>query len=421
MLVKLLIMLLSMIPGYVHPALQKPISTLFNHLLAAQPANTPPMFKAIPFPQYSPSLLAELNDESSVSSPPTASYWTYPVTSSSSDSRQRRKTHVMATLNMTPDSFSDGSLHNTVSTALQYAFSSTTNGADIIDIGGYSTRPHAAYISPSEELDRVIPIIKAIRSTRQEEDDSAGQTLANALISIDTFREEVARAAIGAGANCINDVYAFTGPEYPLTVSSAEHFVRMRMMARQLAVPVILMHSRGEASANKDYSAYSYAVDADGRGSVLEGVRIELGAKVEAAVKGRGGLRRWQVIVDPGIGFSKTVEGNLELLRNASALTCDEEHVHGRGGALGANAQNPLRGFPQLIGVSRKSFIGMVLEHPDKYSGPMLAGRKTRPDERVWGTAAAVSCAVQQKAAVVRVHDVSEMRDVVTLSTALWG
>ena len=247
----------------------------------------------------------------------------------------------------------------------------------------------------------MIPIIQAIRSHKHEV--QSGETnIADALISVDTFREDVAQAAIEAGANCINDVYAFTGPEYPFSLASAEHFLRMRAMARRLAVPVVLMHSRGEASANKDYSAYQHVV--------LEGVKQELGEKVQAAIHGSGGLRRWQIIIDPGIGFSKTVAGNLDLLRNASEL--------GRPSAI--TGRDTLAGYPQLIGASRKSFIGTILEHPEEYGAP-YPGRRTSPDERVWGTAVAVSCAVQQKVEVVRVHDVQQMRDIVTMSTALWG
>jgi dihydroneopterin aldolase/2-amino-4-hydroxy-6-hydroxymethyldihydropteridine diphosphokinase/dihydropteroate synthase len=114
----------------------------------------------------------------------------------------------------------------------------------------------------------------------------------------------------------------------------------MREMAHKLAVPVILMHSRGDAGSNKDSSRY--------KGGVQEGVRAELGAKVEAVVRGQGGVRRWFVIVDPGIGFSKTVEANCTLLREASSMTAN---THG----------NPLVGYPQLIGSSKKSFLGVIL------------------------------------------------------------
>jgi dihydroneopterin aldolase / 2-amino-4-hydroxy-6-hydroxymethyldihydropteridine diphosphokinase / dihydropteroate synthase len=221
-------------------------------------------------------------------------------------------------------------------------------------------------------------VIEGIRNMR----DNAG------LISIDTFRWDVAKAGILAGANCINDVFAFTGTDYPLTKASAEHFLKMRKLARDLAVPVILMHSRGDASANKDYTDH---------GSVIEGIRTELGEKVEAAIRGRGGLRRWFVIMDPGVGFSKTVEDNLEVLRHASKITFAK-----------------LSGFPQLIGPSRKSFLGTILAQSD-------VGRSTVPGDRGWATAAAVSCAVQQRALVVRVHDVQEMGDVTIVANSLWA
>jgi dihydroneopterin aldolase/2-amino-4-hydroxy-6-hydroxymethyldihydropteridine diphosphokinase/dihydropteroate synthase len=297
----------------------------------------------------------------------------------------------MATLNATPDSFSDGSVNNTLSAALTYSATSVRAGADIIDIGGYSTRPGAAFVSPEEECQRVVPVIQAIRS--QEDQD-----ISSVLISIDTFRWEVAEAAVLAGANCINDVYSFTGPEYPLTQASAKHLLKMREVARKLAVPVILMHSRGDAGSNKDYSQY--------KGGVLEGARIELGEKVEAIIKGKGGVRRWFVIVDPGIGFSKTVEANCALLREASSMIAN-------------TPTNPLAGYPQLIGSSRKSFLGAILERPD--ADGAYKGRKTQPKERGWATAATVACAIQQGASVVRVHDVQDMRDVVAVASVIWN
>lgn len=329
----------------------------------------------------------------------------------------------MGTLNFTPDSFSDGSTNNSIPAALSYARSAVAGGADIIDIGGYSTRPGAAYVPPEEELTRVVPVVQAIRTLGQYQDadphshlDTSVEAQARrVLMSIDTFRWEVAEEAIHAGANCINDVYAFNGPGYhhPSDDESGEdHFVKMRQVARDLAVPVILMHSRGEASANKDYSAYAYAADKSGRGAVVEAVKVELGQKVDAVVKGKGGLRRWYVIVDPGIGFSKTVEGNLEILRNASAITDDRP-------SPATGHRNPLAGYPLLIGASRKSFLGGILEQPDL--GGTYAGRSTEPLERGWATAATVACAVEQNAAVVRVHDVLGMGDVVRIASALWG
>jgi len=374
----------SMIPECVMPTFKRPIEQLLDDLTDAPTPGIAPMRKVMPFPRYPPLKPSSGPEESA---PSTAAYWTL-----TSAGESMGKTYIMATLNATPDSFSDGSTNNKLSAALEYTSQSITAGADIIDVGGYSTRPHAKRVETDEEIRRVVPVIKGIRGA----DNSP-------LISIDTFRPKVAEAAVLAGANCINDVCGFSGPEYPLTEAGAHHFLEMRKIARGLAVPVILMHSRGEASANKDYGRYRHASEGKGQAAV-EGVRIELGERVDAAVRGRGGLRRWLVIVDPGVGFSKTVEGNLALLKRASSLTTRE-------------GNNVLAGFPQLIGASKKSFLGTILSsRVDSYPG-----RTTTPGERGWATAAAVSCAVQQRVAVVRVHDVPEMGDVVRVADLLNG
>jgi dihydroneopterin aldolase/2-amino-4-hydroxy-6-hydroxymethyldihydropteridine diphosphokinase/dihydropteroate synthase len=307
----------------------------------------------------------------------------------------------MATLNATPDSFSDGSLHNSLPAAISYVSASVSAGADIIDIGGYSTRPGAAFVSSTEENSRILPIIRALRSFQS---GSEALTKVNeVLISVDTFRAEVAETGILAGANCINDVYAFTGPEYPLNRASAEHLLAMRRVARDLAVPVVLMHSRGDAGSNKNYESYNHVRGA----AVLEGIRVELGEKVNAIVKGKNGIRRWFVIVDPGIGFSKSQQDNLEILRHASQITRMSEKT------------NLLSGYPLLIGPSRKSFLGAILAQADERGS--YKGRTTEAKERGWATAATVACAVQQEADVIRAHDVLEMGDVVRVSSALWS
>jgi len=221
----------------------------------------------------------------------------------------------MATLNVTPDSFSDGSEHNTLCAALSYAEESAAAGADIIDVGGYSTRPEAGFVSVNEESERISPVVRAIR---------ANEATRMIPISIDTFRPEVAEAAILAGANVINDVYAFTGSKSLLGSWKQDDEAlsimgKMKQLGRKFATPVVLMHSRGDAGQGRCYSSYSYAKK-NGTTTVVEGVRTELGDKVECIVKGKGGLRRWLIIVDPGIGFSKTVADNLELLRNGSKL-----------------------------------------------------------------------------------------------------
>ena len=398
-----------MIPDCVHPVVKRSIQDLLSDVLAKQ---TEPqvMHKVTPFPQYPLGQSTKKTDPqlpSMPTVPSTSTYWKFPVSSASP-----HKTYVMGTLNVTPDSFSDGSVNNNICAGLAYTRSAVQNGAHIIDIGGYSTRPGAAFVPPEEEMSRVVPMVQAIRSHPLDgPEGSIEGAIGRIPISVDTFRWEVAEEAVHAGANCINDVYAFTGPEYPVGEKGKAHLLKLRQVARDLAVPVILMHSRGEASANKDYSEYDYASDSQGRGAVIEAVKVELGEKVESIVKGKGGLRRWLVIVDPGVGFSKTVEGNLELLRNASSITDDSPRKDGK--------PNALRGYPQLVGTSKKSFLGRVLAERDSSSS--YAGRETGPADRGWATAAALTCAIQQGAAVVRVHDVLEMGDVVRVSDALWG
>ncbi|EEB94366.1 hypothetical protein MPER_06832, partial [Moniliophthora perniciosa FA553] len=329
----------------------------------------PPMKRVIPFPKLPISPQDKLP-------PPTLTHWTYSIPGIRYPSGTM-KTRLMSILNTTPDSFSDGSEHNTIPTALQYVRDAISDGANIIDVGGYSTQPGAAFVSEDEEIQRVVPIIAAVRGM-----DECSQI----PFSVDTFRPGVARAAVLAGANCINDVHAFTGPKsYPDSVEMEEYMTEMKKIAREYAVPVILMHSRGDAGQNKNYDSFKYAKDP----AVVEGIRIELGKKVDAIVKGKGGARRWMVIVDPGVGFSKSVEDNLATLRNAAAVVADVQIGNG-----GDRRRNPLAGFPQLIGPSRKSFLGQILSAKH--------GKPYGPQDRVWATGATVNCAVQQGATVIR-------------------
>lgn len=299
----------------------------------------------------------------------------------------------MATLNVTPDSFSDGGEHNTTATAMKYVQTSVAAGADVIDVGGYSTRPGSAVVSPEEEADRVCNAVRNIRA------GEAGDRAIDVLISVDTFRGSVAELAIREGADIINDVYAFSGD------------AAIEGVARDLDVPVVMMHSRGDAGQNKDYSAY--------KGGVMEGIERELGEKISAAVSRNASLRRWNVIVDPGVGFSKTVEDNCTILQKASDLTSrlpiSSPFFASRQSTLAEAWRHskesphakPMAGMPLLIGSSRKSFLGALTN-------------QSIPRERVWATAAAVSASVQQGAEVVRVHDVAEMRDVVRVARGIW-
>ena len=377
-----------MIPDFVHPIYRKTVRALLSGVVSRRTRDEPPMLKVIPFPKYP--CASTSTPYGSTSVPSTAKYWT--VASTCAEGKfGPSKTRIMAILNVTTDSLPDGSLHNEVPAALEYATTSVESGADIIDVGGYSADPRAKFVSEDEEINRVVPVIKAIR-------DQGNDSVREALISVDTFRWGVAEAAVQAGANCINDIYAFTGPGYPLDQASTDHLLKMRDITRRLCVPVILMHSRGAGDSNNDYSAYN--------GNLVSAIRTELGDKVDKIVRGRGGVRRWFVIVDPGFEFSKPVDAQYTLLRNMASITADDHENH-------------LAGYPLLVGTSKKSFLGVVLERPG--SEGTYKGRKTSPQERGWATAATVACAVQQGASVVRVHDVLEMRDVVAIASAIWS
>ncbi|TFK29528.1 Dihydropteroate synthase [Coprinopsis marcescibilis] len=399
----------DILPDYVHPLLNKAISQLLQELEI--PLNEPPMQKIIPFPRLPHSDDEDRGEFSVCPAPPTLEFWNHGA--SKLHFPRECRTHLMATLNTTPDSFSDGSSHNDIPRAMEYVRQSVLDGASIIDIGGYSTRPGAVFVSIEEEIDRVVPYIKAIRKYGADEDQEQRlvQRIRNVVISVDTFRWQVAEAALVAGANCINDVYAFTGPnsykqEDEEEKQQCEAILEcMKTISREHAVPVVLMHSRGDAGQNKDYAEYNYVTPEE---SVVEGVRLELGAKVDRIVKGKGGIRRWLVIIDPGIGFSKSVEGNLSLLKHASNVTGKASI------GISKSQRNPLFGYPQLIGVSRKSFLGTIIQFGEH-------GKKTEPKERDWATAAAVTCAVQQGASIVRVHNVGAMSDVVRVADALWA
>ncbi|KAJ1549222.1 trifunctional dihydropteroate synthetase [Cladochytrium tenue] len=255
--------------------------------------------------------------------------------------------------------FSDGGEHNTVETAVQWAKNMVSDGVDIIDIGGQSTRPHAEEISEEEEIRRVVPVIEAIRRAGIE-----------SPISIDTFRAAVARAAVDAGADLINDV------------TGGDRDPEMYRVMADCAVPVCLMHMRGDASSMDKLVNYE-------KGVVIE-IQKTLGSLVERAKA--AGVLRWNIIVDPGVGFAKTSDQSFEVIRNLGQLS---------GGS------SPIGGLPVLVGPSRKRFL-------------RDATGKDDPKDRVWATAAACTAAVASGASIVRVHDVKEMRDVVLVADKLF-
>lgn len=263
-----------------------------------------------------------------------------------------QQTYVMGVLNVTPDSFSDGGQFNTLDTAVAQARSLLRAGADILDIGGQSTRPNAETVSLETELERVIPVITALR---QQSDIP---------ISVDTTRAAVAAAAIAAGADIINDISGGTYEPEILGVAATHQ------------VPIILMHIRGTPKTMQRLTDYQ---------DLLGEIRAFLQQQIAAAIA--AGVAPGQIAIDPGIGFAKTYEQNIAILRQLPTLRS--------------------LGYPLLVGPSRKSFIGHILDQPD-------------PQQRVWGTAAACCAAIAGQTDMLRLHDVAELRDVCRVADALW-
>ena len=267
-----------------------------------------------------------------------------------------RRTYLMSILNVTPDSFSGDGLHIDREAVLRRAQEFAEAGADILDVGGESTRPKATPVSETEELRRVLPAIEAI---------SAGLNLP---ISIDTLKPAVAQAALKAGAHVINDVTGLADPV-------------MRQIAAESGVPVIIMHSRGTPQTMTGLTNYGGDVLGE-----LERFFERRIAEVEAA-----GVARQKIILDPGIGFAKTAAQNLEILRGLSRLRKFDR--------------------PLLVGVSRKAFIGKLVAGPGREPAP--------PAERVYGTSAAVALAIADGADIVRVHDVAAIAGAVRVADAI--
>ena len=260
----------------------------------------------------------------------------------------KKRTLVMGIVNVTPDSFSDGGKYFAPITAIDFAFKLIDEGADIIDIGGESTRPGADKVSCSEELARVIPVIEGIRSNNNK-----------ILISIDTTKSVVAKEAVEAGANIINDVSGLSfDNQMPETIA-------------QLKAPVIIMHMKGNPSDMQENPKYK---------DVINEIITYFKEKINIAIN--SGIEREMIILDPGIGFGKTVEHNFKILSELNRFN---------------NLELPL-----LIGPSRKSFIGLTLNLP--------------PEDRLDGTAATVAVGVNNGARIVRVHDVKNMKRVAIIA-----
>jgi dihydropteroate synthase len=256
-----------------------------------------------------------------------------------------QRTLVMGVLNVTPDSFSDGGNFLQPETAVEHAFAMERAGADLLDIGGESTRPASEETPASEELDRILPVLEALRGRLK------------IPISVDTRRAAVAELALRAGAEIINNVSGLKGDP------------RIAEVAAGHRVPLILMHMRGEPRTMQ-------------KGPFARNVMNEVaqGLRKSVTTARKAGVAKSQIILDPGIGFGKSFAQNYELLQKLPQLA--------------------EIGYPLLVGTSRKGFLGATLSRD---------GQPVPPDDRIWGTAATVAASILNGAHIVRVHDVDEM------------
>jgi dihydropteroate synthase len=265
------------------------------------------------------------------------------------------RTLVMGVLNVTPDSFSDGGKFLDAQRAIEHALEMERAGANLLDIGGESTRPGSTGTAAETELARVLPVLEGLRGALK------------IPISVDTRKAEVAEAAIRAGAQIINDV------------SGLRSDPRIAEVAHRRGVPLILMHMRGEPETmqKKPFAR-------DVMNDVMQGLR----ASITKARK--AGVAKSQIVIDPGIGFGKSLEQNYELLRKLPELV--------------------KLGYPLLVGTSRKGFLGATLARD---------GKPAPAEDRLWATAATVTASILGGAHVVRVHDVAEMAQVVRVADCL--
>ncbi|NPA53429.1 MAG: dihydropteroate synthase [Aquificae bacterium] len=271
------------------------------------------------------------------------------------------KTAVMGILNITPDSFSDGGEFFHVEKAVEHAAKMLEYGADIIDVGGESTRPGATPIPVKEELNRVIPVIKALRKELGN----------NFLISIDTYKADVAKAAVEEGADIINDI------------SGMSFDPKMADTVAQLDCPIVVNHIKGNPQNMQKNVYYD---------DVMQEIISFLDNQISYGIE--KGIRKDRFIVDPGIGFGKNIEHNIEIIKRLKELK--------------------VLGFPILIGISRKSFLGKILKN-------FLKKEEVLPKERLSGGLAATAIAVLNGAHIVRTHDVKETVEFLTILDTIRG
>ena len=263
-----------------------------------------------------------------------------------------RRTLIMGVLNCTPDSFSDGNSFNSLNIAVKHCLDMINDGADIIDIGGESTRPGSEPVTVSEELKRVIPVIKELKSKNPD-----------CTISIDTQKPEVAEKAAECGADIINDI---SGLQYSKeTADIAAHY----------NTGLVLMHIKGIPKTMQKEIHYD---------NILNDIKDFLCNAADTAQK--AGVKKERIVIDPGIGFGKTLEHNIRILSNVAFL------------------KNT--GYPVLVGPSRKAFIGTILN-------------ECNPLKRIWGTAGAIAALAAQNTDIVRVHDVKEISQMLKIFEAI--
>ena len=261
-------------------------------------------------------------------------------------------TLIMGILNMTPDSFSDGGQFKSHDKAIDHALKMVEEGANIIDIGGESTRPGAEAVQLEEELSRTIPIIEAVRLK------------SDCLISIDTYKSKVAKAALDAGADMVNDISGLT----------FDH--NMASLVAERNVPVIIMHIKGKPGDMQKNPNYDNLIK-----------EIKAFFEVQIAIAKKAGIDSGNIILDPGIGFGKRLEDNFEIIRELGQIST--------------------MGYPVLLGPSRKSFIGFTLDLPI--------------EERIEGTLASITAGVINGARIVRVHDIRATRRTLTITEKIMG
>lgn len=266
--------------------------------------------------------------------------------------KHQSHTLIMGILNMTPDSFSDGGQFKSHDKAIDHALKMVEEGANIIDIGGESTRPGAEAVQLEKELSRTVPIIEAIRLK------------SDCLISIDTYKSKVAKAALDAGADMVNDISGLT----------FDH--NMASLVAERNVPVIIMHIKGKPGDMQKNPNYDNLIK-----------EVKAFFEVQIAIAKRAGIDSGNIILDPGIGFGKRLEDNFEIIRELGQIST--------------------MGYPVLLGPSRKSFIGFTLDLPI--------------EERIEGTLASITAGVINGARIVRVHDIRATRRTLTITEKIMG